>query len=128
MSMPVRVLIVDDQASFRRIARSVVELTPGFVTAGEATTGEASIEAARALRPDLILMDVQLPGIDGRDAARRILAEPNDVTPVILLLSTYEAADLGDIRAEAGAAAYLPKSEFGTVALAAVWAAATASE
>ena len=47
----VRVLIVDDQASFRRAARSVVDLTPGFVVVGEAETGEASLDTARALRP-----------------------------------------------------------------------------
>src|SRR3954447_1975460 len=55
-----RVLIVDDQPSFRRAARSVVELTPGFELVGEAETGEASVAAARALQPDLVLMDVHL--------------------------------------------------------------------
>ena len=70
----VRVLIVDDQASFRRAACSVVELTPGFLVIGEAETGEASIDAARAMQPDLVLMDVHLPGIDGLEASRRMLA------------------------------------------------------
>src|SRR5437763_12549935 len=70
----VRVLIVDDQAAFRRAACSVVELTPGFVVVGEAETGEGSIDAARAMQPDLVLMDVHLPGIDGLEASRRMLA------------------------------------------------------
>jgi hypothetical protein len=61
----VQVLIVDDQASYRRAARSVVELTPGFVVAGEAYTGEAAVDAARGKMPDLVLMDVHLPGIEG---------------------------------------------------------------
>src|SRR5947208_3027002 len=59
----VQVLIVDDQVAYRRAARSVVELTPGFVVAGEAETGEAAVVSARGERPDLVLMDVHLPGI-----------------------------------------------------------------
>ena len=70
----VRVLIVDDQASFRRAACSVIELTPGFVVVGQAETGEASLDSACALQPDLVLMDVHLPGIDGLEASRRMLA------------------------------------------------------
>jgi DNA-binding NarL/FixJ family response regulator len=122
--MRVRVLIVDDQASFRRIARSVVELTPGFEVAGEADSGEAALEAARLLRPDLVLMDVQLPGIDGREAARRILAGASTPAPAVFLLSTYEANDYPDVTVETGAAAYLPKAEFGIDALAALWSSA----
>ena len=72
----VRVLIVDDQAAFRRAARSVVELTPGFLVVGESETGEGSIDAARAMQPDLVLMDVHLPGIDGPAAQARQDAVP----------------------------------------------------
>jgi DNA-binding NarL/FixJ family response regulator len=125
--MGVRVLIVDDQPSFRRIARAVVELTPGFELAGEAASGEASLEAARRLRPDLVLMDVQLPGIDGREATRRILTDADCPVPVIFLLSTYEANDYADITAETGAAAYLSKAEFGVDALLTLWSAARGS-
>jgi DNA-binding NarL/FixJ family response regulator len=123
----VRVLIVDDQASFRRAARSVVELTPGFVVVGEAETGEGSIDAARAMQPDLVLMDVHLPGIDGLEASRRMLAASQTPRPVILLLSTYEAAEYLDQPAECGAAAYLAKAAFGSASLSAAWAAAIAS-
>lgn len=123
----VRVLIVDDQAAFRRAARSVVELTPGFLVVGEAESGEASLDAARAMQPDLVLMDVHLPGIDGLEASRRMLATSGNQAPVIFLLSTYEAAEYLDQPAECGAAAYLAKAAFGSEALSAAWAAAIAS-
>lgn len=123
----VQVLIVDDQLSFRRAARGVVELTDGFEVAGEVTSGEASIDAARALRPDLVLMDVHLPGVDGMEASRRIKAGAADDGPVIFLLSTYEAADFAERTLECGAAAYLAKAEFGPERLAAAWSALTAS-
>src|SRR5437588_10981043 len=86
----VRVLIVDDQEPFRLAARMVVEATDGFEVVGEAETGEASVQMAATLEPDLVLMDVNLPGIDGLEATRRILDEATRV--VILLLSTYEEA------------------------------------
>ena len=123
----VPVLIVDDQPSFRRAARRVVARLPDFQVVGEAETGEASVETARALRPDLVLMDVHLPGIDGLEACRRILAASDGKRPVIFLLSTYDAAEYMDEPTECGAAAYLTKSEFGSERLATAWAAARAS-
>jgi DNA-binding NarL/FixJ family response regulator len=87
--MTVRVLIVDDQEPFRLAARMVVDATDGFEVVGEAETGEASVEMARELRPDLVLMDVNLPGINGLDATRQILSDQAD-SVVVLLLSTYE--------------------------------------
>lgn len=123
----VQVLIVDDQAAYRRAARSVVELTPGFVVAGEAHTGEAAVATTREKMPDLVLMDVHLPGIDGIEACRRILAASGGKRPVIFLLSTYDAAEYMDAPTECGAAVYLTKSEFGSERLATAWTAATAS-
>jgi DNA-binding NarL/FixJ family response regulator len=118
----VRVLIVDDQAPFRMAARTVVELTDGFEVIGEAETGEDSVDMARSLDPDLVLMDVNLPGINGLDATRQILAETKRV--VVLLLSTYEEEEYGPRAAECGAAAYIPKSSFGPDRLEEAWAAA----
>ncbi len=120
--MTVRVLIVDDQEPFRDVARLVVELTDGFEVAGEAVNGEDAIVATRALKPDLILMDVNLPGIDGFDAAERILAGPSP--PAILVLSTYEPEEYAPRAARAGAAAYIPKTAFAPEVLAEAWAAA----
>ena len=122
--MSVRVLIVDDQAPFRDAARAVTEATDGFVVVGESETGEASVEAARDLKPDLVLMDVNLPGINGLDATRRILKDSNGVV-VVLLLSTYEEEEYGFKAAECGARAYIAKSRFDPDRLAAAWEGAT---
>ena len=118
--MSVRVLLVDDQAPFRHAARAVVEATDGFEVVGESETGEASIDAARDLHPDLILMDVNLPGINGLEATRRILRESKMV--VVLLLSTYEEDEYGSKAVECGASAYIAKSRFDPDRLAAAWA------
>jgi DNA-binding NarL/FixJ family response regulator len=122
--MNVRVLIVDDQEPFRMAARMVVEATDGFEVVGEAETGESSVEMAQALTPDLVLMDVNLPGINGLDATRQILAEPSRPV-VVLLLSTYEEEEYAPRAAECGAAAYIPKAVFGPDRLESAWAAAS---
>ncbi len=120
----VRVLIVDDQAPFREAARDVVELADGFEVVGEAETGEASVEAAKELLPDLVLMDVNLPGINGLEATRQILQDNPDQV-VVLVLSTYEAEEMTPQALEAGAIAYIPKAQFGPDELEEAWAAAT---
>jgi DNA-binding NarL/FixJ family response regulator len=122
--MATRVLIVDDQEPFRLAARAVVEMTDGFEVAGEAETGETAVDAARDLGPDLVLMDVNLPGIDGIEATRKILEESGGRV-VVLMVSTYEAEEYAPRAAEAGAAAYIPKSEFDPDRLEEAWAAAT---
>jgi DNA-binding NarL/FixJ family response regulator len=121
----VRVLIVDDQEPFRMAARMVVEATDGFDVVGEVETGESAVEAAEKVDPDLVLMDVNLPGINGLEATRQILGGSDRV--VILLLSTYEEEEYGPRAAECGAAAYIPKSSFGPDRLAEAWTAATGS-
>src|SRR4051812_25582512 len=122
--MSVRVLIVDDQQPFRMAARMVVEATEGFDVVGEAETGESSVEMARELDPDLVLMDVNLPGINGLDATRQILSERQH-SVVVLLLSTYEEEEYAPRAAECGASAYIPKAVFGPDRLEDAWAAAS---
>ena len=124
--MPVRVLIVDDQEPFRMAARMVVDITDGFEVVGEAETGEDSVRMAEELKPDLVLMDVNLPGINGLDATRQILGQGGD-SVVVLLLSTYEEEEYAPRAAECGAAAYIPKSSFGPDRLEAAWQAASAA-
>jgi DNA-binding NarL/FixJ family response regulator len=90
---------------------SVVQETPGFEVAGEASSGEESLVAAAELLPDLVLIDVNLPGIDGLEATRRLRG--HDCPPAVLLLSTYNE-DLGEqFVAEFGAMAYVTESAFG---------------
>jgi DNA-binding NarL/FixJ family response regulator len=124
-SAPVRVLIVDDQEPFRVAARLVVESTDGFEVVGEAGSGEESVRMAGELDPDLVLMDVNLPGIDGLEATRQILGAGDAV--VVLLLSTYEEDEYAPRAAECGAAAYIPKGAFGPDRLESAWVAATGS-
>lgn len=112
----VRVLIVDDQEPFRRAMAAIVEATDGFEVVGTATSGEESLEAAPTLRPELVLMDVNLPGIDGIEATRRLVP---DGGPVVFLLSTYDE-DQVDVSG-CGAAAYIPKAAFGPERLAVEW-------
>ena len=117
---PVRVLIVDDQEPFRRAAAAVVELTDAFVVVGTVESGEDCLAAAPGLRPDLVLMDVGLPGMDGMQATRRLstLGRP----PVVVLVSTHDEEELGDEVRACGAVAYVKKSEFDAGRLAAAWA------
>lgn len=115
----VRVLVVDDQAPFLRAMTSVVEATPRFEVVGSASSGEDCLAVAAELLPDLVLMDVNLPGIDGLEATRRLRVSSSP--PVVLLLSTYDEDAGVDFVAESGAAAYVTKSAFGPDRLAEVW-------
>ena len=115
----VRVLVVDDQAAFLRAMTSVVEETHGFEVIGQASSGEESLGVAAERLPDLVLMDVNMPGIDGLETTRRLRA--GDCPPVVVLLSTYDEDAGVHFVAECGAAAYVTKSEFGPDRLEDVW-------
>ena len=117
---PVRVLIVDDQAPFRDASRMVVEMTDGFEVVGEAIDGEEGVAMAESLGPDLVLMDVQMPRMNGIEATRHIIALPDP--PHVLVMSTHESGDFGGPALEAGALDFIPKSQFGMDALVEAWA------
>ena len=118
---PVRVLTVDDHATFRQAARAVVDATAGFENVGEATTGADGVAAAFRLHPDVVLMDVRLPDIDGYEAARRI--SPFLPAIVICLVSTAEEALHGESATRCGAAAVVRKQDLRPSVLEALWAA-----
>ena len=90
--MDVRVLTVDDQAVFRGIAREVIDATPGFEWVGEAASGEEALEAVARLAPQLVLLDVRMPGLDGIEVARRLRATHPDT--VLVLISIEDPIDL----------------------------------
>jgi DNA-binding NarL/FixJ family response regulator len=110
-----RVLIVDDQATFRSAARLVVEMSDGFEVVGEAETGEAALTLVAELEPDVVLMDVNLPGIDGLEATRRIVA--SGAPARILVLSTYSRGEYEAAATAAGAVGFVSKDDFGPDAL-----------
>jgi two-component system invasion response regulator UvrY len=103
----VRVLIVDDQPPFRVAANLVFDLLDEFEVVGEATSGEAALEQVTKLEPDLVVMDINLPGMSGIDATRRVAAEHPGT--FVLLVSTYEVDDLPAGAETSGALAYVHK-------------------
>ncbi len=117
----VRVVVVDDGAAFLRAMVAVVAETPGFEVVGEASSGEDALVVATQSRPDLVLMDVHLPGIDGVEATRRLLlgARP----PTVVLLSTYDDDAGRQFVTESGATGYVHKAAFGPDRLEQVWSA-----
>ena len=115
----VRVLVVDDQAPFRIAARAVVRATAGFEVVGEAKSGEEAVDQVDAVAPDLVLMDINMDGIGGIEATRRITEGHPEVK--VVLLSTYDAEDLPEDARRCGAAAYVHKEQFGPDVLEGVW-------
>lgn len=106
--MAVRALIVDDHPTFRSLAGDLLE-SEGFEVIGESGDGMSGIEAAIALRPDLILLDVQLPDISGFEVVERLRAE--GVSIPIVLTSSRDASSYGDQVRASGAAGFIPKAE-----------------
>ncbi len=116
----VRVLTVDDQAVFRRVATDVIVATLGFEAIGEAESGEDAVSAVEQLHPDLVLLDVRMPGIGGIEAARRITTAHPDT--VVVLISIEEPDEFSHAARGCGAAALVRKQDFGPALLRNIWA------
>ena len=101
--------MVDDHPGFRAFARAFLE-SEGFEVVGEAADGAGAIDAATTLRPEAMLLDVQLPDIDGFEVARQILAGAG-VRPAVVLTSSREARDFGERVGSSGARGFIPKVE-----------------
>jgi NarL family two-component system response regulator YdfI len=115
----VTVLVVDDHQPFRIAAAAVLRRAYGFTLVGEATDGSEAITKVAALQPDLVLMDVRMPGVDGL-ATTRFIADTWPATRV-LLCSTYKLADLPEQARRSGAFAYVGKEELTAAFLRELW-------
>ncbi|OKJ91547.1 response regulator [Amycolatopsis sp. CB00013] len=104
---PVRVLLVDDQALVRAGFRLVIESQADLTVVGEAGDGLAAVDHTRRLNPDLVLMDVRMPVLDGIEATRRVLALPD--APKVLMLTTYDLDEHALAAIRAGASGFLLK-------------------
>ncbi len=114
------VLVVDDQLPFRSAAKAVLRRMEGFELVGEAASGREAVELAGRLHPDLVLMDINMPEMNGIEAARQITAGHPDV--IVILCSTYDASDLPGSAAASGASGYLNKEQLSADMLRRIWA------
>jgi DNA-binding NarL/FixJ family response regulator len=119
-TVAVTVLIVDDHPSFRASARCLLE-AEGYEVVGEAEDGESAVAAVGELHPDLVLLDVQLPDIDGFAVAARL--RKLEEAPVVILTSSRDGADYGRCIGDCGAHGFVPKAELSGAAIAALFTA-----
>src|SRR5712664_99567 len=107
--MSLRILLVDDHAVVRRGVRSLLESQEGWEVGGEATTGRDAVEQSRRLRPDVVVMDLSLPELNGLDATRQILKDRPDTEVLVLTMHTSE--ELARDVLQAGARGYVLKAD-----------------
>jgi DNA-binding NarL/FixJ family response regulator len=111
------VLVVDDHEGFRRFVRTLL-IADGFDVAGEAADGEEALALVGEIKPDLVLLDVQLPGIDGFEVAERLAASSHP--PAVVMTSTRNASDYGARLRHAPVRGFLPKHELSGAAVSAL--------
>jgi len=107
--MPLRILVVDDHAVVRRGVRSLLESRDGWEVCGEAMTGRDAVEQSRRLRPDVVVMDLSLPELNGLDATRHILKDAPETE--VLVLTMHQSEELARDVLQAGARGYVLKSD-----------------
>jgi DNA-binding NarL/FixJ family response regulator len=116
---PVRVLTVDDQPLFRDAVRAVLGAMTGFEALAEVTTGEDALALVERLQPDLVLLDINLPGIDGLETCRRLSAGRR--APLVVMISSDDDPALRESAADCGAIGFVPKQALRPGILRALW-------
>ena len=107
--MSIRILIADDQSLVRTGFRMILDAEPDLDVVGEAVDGREAVDKARAARPDVILMDIRMPELDGIEATRRIIADAGEEAPKILMLTTFDLNEYVYEALRAGASGFLLK-------------------
>lgn len=115
----IRVLTVDDHAPFRDAARAVISATTGFEALAEVGSAEDALDLLDRLRPDLVLLDVSLPGMDGLEACRRLTSAPG--APLVILISADDDPMLRESAHDYGAAGFVAKKELRPGVLRTLW-------
>jgi DNA-binding NarL/FixJ family response regulator len=115
----VRVLTIDDHAPFLQVAHELMLATPGFEPAGEVTSGEEALAAIEEIDPDLVLVDIHMPGINGIEVSRRISSAGG--RPVIVLISARDPGELPAAAQTCGAAEVISKQDLGPARLKELW-------
>ena len=110
MTEPIRVLIADDEALVRGGFRVLIETEPGMVVVGEAADGATAVDLTRETHPDVVLMDIRMPGVDGLRATREIAADPDLAGVHVLILTTFDHDEYVIEAVGAGAAGFLIKN------------------
>jgi DNA-binding NarL/FixJ family response regulator len=109
MGSPIRVLLVDDQPLLRTGFRMILDGEPDITVVGECSDGEAAVDDSRALQPDVVVMDIRMPRLDGVQATRAITGEARDSTPRVLVLTTFDLDEYIVEALRAGASGFLLK-------------------
>jgi two-component system invasion response regulator UvrY len=115
----VTVLTVDDQAVFRGVARDVIDATPGFESVGEAASGDEALRAVERLAPQLVLLDVRMPGLDGIEVARRLQSTHPET--LVVLISIEDSIDLPSAEQLADSVPLVRKQDLGPRLLRRLW-------